>query len=156
MTTALERDPRLVLQEEGFRGVARAGYDRLRSGELGSLPVVIGLIVIALIFQIQTSGDFFKPSSIEDLVNYMSFGGVISLGVIMVLLLGEIDLSVGSMSGLCGCVVAVLNVKHGWGAPAAIVVGIAVDAADGEDEVLEGQIGGVRRGFGSFLGHTPL
>jgi D-xylose transport system permease protein len=131
MTTALERDPRLVLQEEGFRGVARAGYDRLRSGELGSLPVVIGLIVIALIFQIQTSGDFFKPSSIEDLVNYMSFGGVISLGILMVLLLGEIDLSVGSMSGLCGCIVAVLNVKHGWGALAAIIVGVAVGAALG-------------------------
>ena len=50
--------------------------------------------------------------------------GTISVGVVLVLLLGEIDLSVGAVSGLCAPIMAVLNVKHGWAGWAAIAGGV--------------------------------
>jgi D-xylose transport system permease protein len=56
---------------------------------------------------------------------------MISIGVMLVLLLGEIDLSVGAVSGLCAAIMAVLNVKHGWGPIPAIAAGLAVGLAIG-------------------------
>ena len=56
--------------------------------------------------------------------------GLISVGVVYVLLLGEIDLSVGAVSGLSAAVMAVLNVKHGWNAYLAIAAAVAVGAGD--------------------------
>jgi D-xylose transport system permease protein len=55
----------------------------------------------------------------------------ISIGVVLILLLGEIDLSVGAVSGLAAAVMAVLNVKHGWSPVTAILAGLAVGAAIG-------------------------
>lgn len=129
--TMLERDPRLLLQEEGMRGVLGAGLGRLRSGDLGSLPVIIGLIVVWVAFQVGSQNKFFIPSNIEDLSAYISFGGLITLGIVLVLLLGEIDLSVGSMSGLTAAIVAVLNVQHGWQSGIAVLVGVVIAAALG-------------------------
>ncbi|MGZ5376113.1 MAG: sugar ABC transporter permease, partial [Solirubrobacterales bacterium] len=57
--------------------------------------------------------------------------GTISVGVVLVLLLGEIDLSVGAVSGLAAGVMAVLNVKHGWPAELAILAGLATGASIG-------------------------
>ena len=51
--------------------------------------------------------------------------GTISVGVVLVLLLGEIDLSVGAVSGLCAAIMAVLSVKHGWTRYLAIAAGVA-------------------------------
>ena len=55
----------------------------------------------------------------------MAATGTISLGIIMVLLLGEIDLSAGSVSGLCAVVMTILYVRHGWNPVLAIVVALA-------------------------------
>ncbi|HEU5034346.1 MAG TPA: sugar ABC transporter permease [Mycobacteriales bacterium] len=129
-TDVLERDPRLIVQEQGLRGMGRAFVTRIRNGELGSLPVIIGLILIWAIFQADT-GNFISPSNLNNLAVDISYGGLISLGIVMVLLLGEIDLSVGSMSGLCAAITAVLNVQHGWNPWLAILVAVLAGAALG-------------------------
>ena len=86
---------------------------RLIQGELGSLRVVFGLAVIWIIFQSQNDR-FLSPTNLTNLMLQITAIGLISVGVVLVLLLGEIDLSVGAVSGLCAAVMAVLNVKHGW------------------------------------------
>src|SRR4051794_41422487 len=57
--------------------------------------------------------------------------GIISIGVVLVLLLGEIDLSIGAVSGLCAGIMAVLNVQHGWSPELAILAGLLAGALIG-------------------------
>src|SRR3954454_16951948 len=97
---------------------------------LGSLRVLIVLALIWIIFQTQNS-NFLTAFNLTNLVLQISAVGMISIGVTLILLLGEIDLSVGAVSGLCAAVMAVLNTKHGWGPIPAIAAGIVVGAAIG-------------------------
>src|SRR4051812_5822401 len=95
---ALSTDPRLVLRERGLRGYWEVFVRRMRAGELGSVPVVVGLIVIWIVFQ-SLDSRFLSAINLSNLVQQMSAVGIISIGIVLVLLLGEIDLSVGSVSG---------------------------------------------------------
>src|SRR3954452_4406641 len=97
---------------------------------LGSLRVLIVLALIWIIFQSQNS-NFLSAFNLTNLVLQISAVGLISIGVTLILLLGEIDLSVGAVSGLAAAVMAVLNVKHGWGAVPAIAAALAVGMAIG-------------------------
>jgi D-xylose transport system permease protein len=97
---------------------------------LGSLRVFIVLAIIWIIFQSQNS-NFLSSFNITNLVLQIAGVGMISIGVTLILLLGEIDLSVGAVSGLCAAVMAVLNVKHGWGPIPAIAAALAVGAGIG-------------------------
>jgi D-xylose transport system permease protein len=92
---------------------------------LGSLRVLIVLAIIWLIFQSQNS-NFLSSFNLTNLVLQIAGVGMISIGVTLILLLGEIDLSVGAVSGLAAGVMAVLNVKHGWGPIPAIGAALAV------------------------------
>jgi D-xylose transport system permease protein len=103
---------------------------RLAQGELGSLPVVLGLAVVWTYFQIANS-NFLSSGNLTNLMLQISAMGTISVGVVMVLLLGEIDLSVSYVSGLAAAVMAVLNVKSGWPAVPAIAAGLAVGVGIG-------------------------
>jgi D-xylose transport system permease protein len=103
---------------------------RVAEGDLGSLPVVIGLIVIWLIFW-RLNANFLTPRNLTNLALQIVVYGMISSGVVMVLLLGEIDLSVGAVSGLCAAITAVLNVKMGQPAPIALVAGLGAGALIG-------------------------
>jgi len=103
---------------------------RFVQGDLASLRVVFGLVVIWLIFQSQNDR-FLSAENLTNLMLQITAVGLISIGIVFVLLLGEIDLSVGAVSGLAAAVVAVLNVKHGWSPYLAIAAGIAVGAAIG-------------------------
>ena len=121
--------PELDRQDERYsapatlaEGLARAG-ERIRSGDLGALPVVAGLVIIAVIFQALNSV-FLSSTNLSNLAVEMSPIGVIALGVVVVLLVGQIDLSVGSSSGLAAAIVAVLLVNHGFPLGAAIALAI--------------------------------
>jgi D-xylose transport system permease protein len=103
---------------------------RLRTGELGSWPVVIGLAVIWLIFQ-SLNENFLTPQNLSNLALQIAATGAISVGVVLVLLLGEIDLSVGSVSGLAAATLAVLTVRNGVPNTAGIAVVIAICALIG-------------------------
>jgi D-xylose transport system permease protein len=103
---------------------------RLVQGDLSSVRVVLGLVVIAVIFQVQEP-NFLSAENLTNLMLQITTIGLISVGIVFVLLLGEIDLSVGAVSGLCAAVMAVLSVKHGWNAYLAIAAAVAVGAGIG-------------------------
>ncbi|MGI8872653.1 MAG: sugar ABC transporter permease [Candidatus Limnocylindria bacterium] len=126
MSGPIVDDPRLVAEKEGLGGLVNLYRTRLAQGELGQVPVVIGLVVIWAIFWWASSGAFFNPLNLVNLALQMAAVGTIAVGVVFVLLLGEIDLTVGIVSGLCAAVTAVLNVKMGFPGPVAVVAGVAV------------------------------
>jgi len=96
----------------------------------GALPVLLGLVLIAVIFQIANS-NFLTPLNLTNLMVQISAVGTISVGVVLVLLIGEIDLSIGAVSGLCAGIMAVLSVKQGLPASLAILTGILSGTAIG-------------------------
>jgi D-xylose transport system permease protein len=112
--------PALAAEEAG--GLRRLGR-RITQGELGSLPVIFGLIVIWAVFE-YLNPNFLTARNLTNLSVQIADTGTIAVGIVLVLLLGEIDLSVGSVSGLGAGVMAVLNVKNGVPAPAAIAAGV--------------------------------
>ncbi|MFD1330078.1 sugar ABC transporter permease [Mycoplana ramosa] len=126
----LDRSDERVRHDEGILGMARGFIDRVRSGDLGMLPVAVGLIVISVVFS-TLNPVFLAPNNLVNLLFDCATVGVISLGVICVLVLGEIDLSVGSMSGLASAMVGVLWVNMGWPVAGAIIVALLAGAAVG-------------------------
>ena len=98
--------------DDGLRGQAAAWGDRLRSGDLGALPVVAGLVVIWGVFQ-ALNPIFLSSANLVNLTMESVPVGVLALGVVCVLLVGQIDLSVGSVSGLAAAITAVLFVDQG-------------------------------------------
>lgn len=123
-------DPRLLLREEGFKGYLKEFGRKLRSGELGSLPVVVGLVVIWAIFQWKDDA-FLSPKNLSDLSILIVGTGLIAVGIVFVLMLGEIDLSVGSLSGLAAAIAAVLSVREGMSEWLAVLIALATGAALG-------------------------
>jgi len=105
-------DPRLIVRQEGVKGYIGEFRRRLSSGELGSLPVVLALIIIWAVFG-SLNSTFLSAQNLSNLSQQIVGTGMIAIGVVFVLLLGEIDLSVGSVSGLCAAIFAVMNVTHG-------------------------------------------
>ena len=97
---------------------------------MGSARVFIVLALIWIIFQTQNS-NFLSSFNLTNLVLQISAVGLISIGVTLILLLGEIDLSVGAVSGLCAAIMAVLQVKHGWSPYTAIAAALVAGAAIG-------------------------
>ncbi|WP_149180782.1 ABC transporter permease subunit [Streptomyces sp. TRM49041] len=116
-------DPRLLVREEGLKGYLTEFSRKVRGGELGSLPVIIGLIVIAIVFQSQNS-NFLSASSLTNIVVYSAGLGIMAVGIVFVLILGEIDLSVGSVAGVGAAVWAVLSVSNGVNDWLAIVIAL--------------------------------
>lgn len=122
------QDERLQ-RREGLRGAFTDVVERARGGDLGVIPVVVGLIVIWSVLQI-LNPIFLSSQNLVNLTMESAAVGVIALGIVCVLLVGQIDLSVGSVSGLSGAVLAVLFVDQGlpvWVAiSAAVIMGAAV------------------------------
>ncbi|MER6079734.1 sugar ABC transporter permease [Streptomyces sp. NPDC001833] len=127
-------DPRLLVREEGFKGYLTEFTRRVKGGELGSLPVVVGLIIIWTIFQVKNSL-FLSADNLSNISYFLAATGMLAIGLVFVLLLGEIDLSVGSVSGLASTVFAVLAVNHGMNQWLALVLtiitGIGIGALHG-------------------------
>ncbi len=126
------RDTRVVptaderlLSAEGIRASFALLVARIRGGDLGSLPVATGLVVIWAVFQI-LNPNFLSPENLVNLTMQCAAIGTIALGVVLVLLVGEIDLSVGSVSGLASAVLAVAFVQLRWNLALALLAAIAV------------------------------
>jgi len=110
---------------------------------IGSLPVLLGLILIVIIFQL-ADRHFLSPLNLTNLMVQIASVGTISVGIVLMLLIGEIDLSVGAVSGFCAGVMAVLSVKMGL--PASIAVGAGI---------LSGAAIGLLQGFWIARLHVP-
>ena len=122
--STMANDPRLIADRSGLAGLVTSWRRRLASGDVGQLPVVIGLILIWGIFLFASNGKFFLPINLVNLSLQMAATGTIAVGVVFVLLLGEIDLTVGVLSGLSAAIMAVLNVKMGLPGPVAVILAI--------------------------------
>ncbi|MFI7011209.1 sugar ABC transporter permease [Streptomyces sp. NPDC050145] len=123
-------DPRLLVREQGFAGYISEFRRKMRAGELGAIPVVIGLIVICAIFQ-SLDSRFLSAGNLNDVFVNMVATGMMSIGIIFVLLLGEIDLSVGSVSGVSSAIFAVMSVTHGINPWLAVLAALAAGAVIG-------------------------
>jgi D-xylose transport system permease protein len=115
---------------ESGAGVTVALRRRWATGDIGALPVLVGLAVIWLVFY-ALKPVFLTSGNLTNLMLQISAMGTLSVGLVLVLLLGDIDLSVGVISGLAAAVVAVLNAKMGLPAPVALTAGLAVGLAIG-------------------------
>jgi D-xylose transport system permease protein len=110
---------------------ARGGFlGRVLHGDLGGLQVFIALALIWVIFQL-SNDRFLSAVNLTNLMLQVTAIAIISIGVVFVLLLGEIDLSVGSVSGLCASIMAVLSVQHGWSPVLAILIGLLAGTSIG-------------------------
>jgi len=111
-------------------------FYRLRNGELGPLPVLLGLVLIGLIFQTLNS-HFLTPRNLSNLVLQIAVVGTLGVGVVLALLLGEIDLSLGAVAGVAAAILGVLVAEHGWSGLPAIIVALVAGAVMG---LLQGAI----------------
>ena len=114
---------------------AKRWWTDVKSGELGSLPIFVGLIIIAIVFQSQNDR-FLTASNFVNLILQTAPYAVIAMGVTFVLLLGEIDLSIGFVSGVGGVMTAILLTPDGNELPVvavfAIVFGAGLASSFGE------------------------
>ena len=119
--STMSNDPRLMSEESGSS--LQRWWQRFRQSDLGPLPIIFGLIVIWLVFQ-RYNDKFLSPLNLTNLLAQISALGTIAVGAVLVLLLGEVDLSAGAVSGLCAAIMAVLNVKYGVPGPIAVLAGL--------------------------------
>ena len=91
---------------------ARRWVENVRGGELGSLPIILGLLVICVVFQLQNDRFLTAGNMVNLMVQGAAFA-IIAMGIVFVLLLGEIDLSVGFVSGVAGVLTALLLLPDG-------------------------------------------
>ncbi|MEU9448813.1 sugar ABC transporter permease [Streptomyces sp. NPDC048277] len=133
--------PAAARQPRARRAVTRAAAGwtaamrrSLSGGELGSLPVTLVLAAVWIVFQCINSA-FLSPRNLSNLSVDIVGTGLIAVGIVFVLLLGELDLSVGSISGFAAAVFAVLSVNQGvpeWLALiAAVLTGTAAGTVQG-------------------------
>jgi D-xylose transport system permease protein len=116
---------------QSFGGYAQGLWSKVRAGESGVLPVVLGAALIAIIFQVQNS-DFLSPGNLVNLLVQGSVFMLIGMGEVFVLILGEIDLSLGFVAGIGGTVTTMLvqpNVAWPWWG--AVAAALAATAAIG-------------------------
>jgi D-xylose transport system permease protein len=116
-------------ETEPLGSYARAYVQRVRGGEMGALPAVAGLIVLCTAFTILRPV-FLTPGNFANLLPQGAAVTVIAMGLIFVLLLGEIDLSAGFTSGVCASVLAIALLDYGlpWylAVVAAVVTGSVI------------------------------
>jgi D-xylose transport system permease protein len=120
MTTVEAAVPELEAQ-----GYAARIRNNVRSGNLGSAPVLIALGIIVLVFA-QTAPNFFTPVNFTNLIGQLAGTCMLAYGVVFVLLIGEIDLSIAFVSGIAGVVVAELQLPTGAHLPGLVCILIAL------------------------------
>ena len=126
----LDRSDERVRHETGLAGAIAAFMRRVRSGDLGALPVVVGLVIIWTVFE-SLNPVFLSSNNLVNLLFDCSTVGVISLGIVCVLMVGEIDLSVGSVSGFASALLGVLWVNAGWPVVLAVLAAVVAGGVIG-------------------------
>jgi D-xylose transport system permease protein len=119
---------------QGGIGEAAAGYwERIKGGDLGALPAVIGAIVLVIVFGVMEPDSFLTQQNFANLLNQGAAIMVLAMGLVFVLLLGEIDLSAGFTAGTGAAILGVTLTNHGWAWPlsiaAALLTGVVIGFA---------------------------
>ena len=104
---------------------------RVKAGQVGALPAILGLLVLCIAFSSQ-SRVFLTPGNFANLLTQAAAITVIAMGLVFVLLLGEIDLSAGYAAGVCGAILVIMitEMDYAWYAalPASILCGVVLGA----------------------------
>ena len=129
--SSAESAPVVVKPEPQAAGPLQVFRERLVRGDLGQLPVVLTLVLIAIFFEITSRGLFFAPQNLSNLILQIATIGFLALGSVLVLLIAEIDLSLAAVSSLCGAVLVALSANHGATATTAIIAAVVVGAVIG-------------------------
>src|SRR3712207_4185707 len=115
---------------ESLGGVVRGYIDRVRGGDLGALPAVLGIVVLGLLFTVLRPETFLTPRNLANLADQAAPIIILAMGLVFILLLGEIDLSAGVVSGVSAAVLAQLLAEAGspWyvAVLAAVVTGVLI------------------------------
>ena len=114
----------------GIGAMLREQGRKLAQGEAGTLLVLLMVVIIWTFFQFQNSR-FLSPGNLTNLMLQQSAVATISIGVVLILLLGWIDLSVGAVSGFCASVMAVLIVEHHMPSVLAVAIALGLGALIG-------------------------
>jgi putative multiple sugar transport system permease protein len=93
--------------------------------------MIVALAVIVVLFQIWTGGTLLKPLNVTNLISQNGYILILAIGMMIVIIAGHIDLSVGSLAAFVGAVAAVLMINHHWPWPLALVVSLIIGAASG-------------------------
>jgi len=116
---------------ETLRDYLRVVFVRIRAGDTGVLPVLAGMLVISILFQ-SLNSNFLSAGNLVNLLIQGAAFMLLAMGEVFVLLLGEIDLSIGFVSGIGGVVTAELvKQQHNWPWWAAVIVALLVCAGIG-------------------------
>jgi D-xylose transport system permease protein len=110
--------------QSGVKQAVRDYFTRVRGGDVGSMPAVLGLIVLFVFFSLMKPDTFFTTFNFANLLNQGTAIIVLAMGLVFVLLLGEIDLSAGFTAGTAAAVLAVALASWGWAWPLALVAGL--------------------------------
>lgn len=115
----------------GFGDIVRDYVTKLRGGDLGSMPAILGLVVLVIVFSILRPGRFTGAFNVANLLNQSAGVVVLSMGLVFVLLLGEIDLSAGYTGGTAAAVTGVVMTQHGQPWIPSLLAGLATGAVIG-------------------------
>jgi D-xylose transport system permease protein len=124
-TITTDTPDRVQPEDEGLGQAFRDYVQRLRGGQLGSLPAALGLVVLVLLFTALQGSTFFSAFNLANLLSQGAMIIVLAMGLVFVLLLGEIDLSAGYAAGTCAAVLGVGLTQKGWSLPVALAACIA-------------------------------
>ncbi|MEX2614008.1 MAG: hypothetical protein WD380_10555 [Gaiellaceae bacterium] len=118
--------PEAAVAENRLSDIARRRWAALRAGDVGTLPIIVGLVLIVAFFYSRNS-NYLTAGNFTNLMTQMAGVTTIAIGVVFVLLLGEIDLSIAYVSGIAGVVVAELQIPDSsWEVKGVVAIGIAV------------------------------
>jgi D-xylose transport system permease protein len=127
VSTAAPAEVQAAAEDQNSLGaILRARWEAFKSGDVGSVPVIVGIIVITIFFTSRSS-IFFSAVNFQNLIGQMAGVTVIAIGVVFVLLIGEIDLSIGFVSGVSGVVLAEMQMPgSGHQFPGLIAIAFAI------------------------------
>jgi D-xylose transport system permease protein len=134
MTVSAPTPPNAMVDEtrdESIGGLARDYVTRVRGGDVGALPAVLGLVVLVIVFSILKPEQFTNAFNFANLINQAAGVVVIAMGLVFVLLLGEIDLSAGFTAGTSACMMAIVLTRHDWPWFPSLLVCLATGAVIG-------------------------
>jgi D-xylose transport system permease protein len=142
-----DKTPPPLLDEEqlpgGFRGARERMWLNVRTGNLGPIPIIVGEVAVVIFFAL-TATNFFTSVNFVNLITESAGTALLAYGVVFVLLLGEIDLSIGYVAGIGAVIVAELQLPGSlqMNGLLAMLVAVAVCAV----------IGGVQGSIVAFVG----
>ncbi|NJR40795.1 MAG: hypothetical protein HC781_20615 [Leptolyngbyaceae cyanobacterium CSU_1_4] len=110
---------------------AKFNVRSLMQGDLGFIPVILTLALITIYFQITTSGVFLEARNVSNLTQQIVTIAILSVAAVLVLLLGEIDLSLAAVAYACSAIMATVSVYQNWNAGWAILAAIGAGAVIG-------------------------